>query len=30
LFDKKMIDAKDFEGLYNHFRAICEKVNSIR
>ncbi|MGA9639542.1 bifunctional 4-hydroxy-2-oxoglutarate aldolase/2-dehydro-3-deoxy-phosphogluconate aldolase [Flavobacterium sp.] len=30
LFDKKMIDEKDYEALYNHFKSICDKVLEIR
>ena len=30
LFDKKMMDAKDYDALYNHFKSICDKVLEIR
>tara|TARA_R110002049_G_scaffold207188_2_gene377681 strand:- start:4497 stop:5141 length:645 start_codon:yes stop_codon:yes gene_type:complete len=26
LFDKKFIEKKDYDGLYSHFKAICDKV----
>ncbi|AWG23261.1 2-dehydro-3-deoxyphosphogluconate aldolase [Flavobacterium faecale] len=30
LFDKKLIESKNYEGLYAHFKAISDKVNAIR
>jgi 2-dehydro-3-deoxyphosphogluconate aldolase/(4S)-4-hydroxy-2-oxoglutarate aldolase len=30
LFDKKLIDAKDYDALYEHFKTICDKVNQVR
>lgn len=30
LFDKKLMDAKDYQGLYLHFKDICDKVTAIR
>ena len=30
LFDKKLIAAKDYNALYEHFKAICDKVNAVR
>lgn len=30
LFDKKLIEAKNYELLYQHFKAICDAVNTAR
>ncbi|MCW2119007.1 bifunctional 4-hydroxy-2-oxoglutarate aldolase/2-dehydro-3-deoxy-phosphogluconate aldolase [Flavobacterium sp. 7A] len=30
LFDKKLIEAKNYDALYEHFKAICDKVIAIR
>ena len=30
LFDKKLIDTKDYDALFEHFKSICQKVMAIR
>ncbi|GIZ08877.1 bifunctional 4-hydroxy-2-oxoglutarate aldolase/2-dehydro-3-deoxy-phosphogluconate aldolase [Flavobacterium sp. UMI-01] len=30
LFDKKWIDSKDYDSLYEHFKAISDKITAIR